>query len=123
MRTEHALKQADLFIGDEDQISGWSVPEECLWLEMIPSRSTGGRPATPRTPGGKRKERKPVNGSRFVEMVDIDLDEEELLVIEGQETVRRGSCLFDAREEQEKLAARAPRTPSQRASSFLGKLY
>lgn len=55
-------------------------------------------------------------------MVDIDLDEEELIVIEGQETAaRRGSCLFDVREGKDKLAARPPLTPSQRASSFFGK--
>ena len=48
MRPENALMHADLLTGDEDQISGWIVPEECLWLEMIPSRSTSGLPGRPR---------------------------------------------------------------------------
>ena len=54
------------------------VPEECVWLEVVPSygsrpstaRSTVGRPKTPRTPMGLVKE------SRFIEMLDVDLDEE-----------------------------------------------
>lgn len=105
MRPEHALKQANLLIGDEDEVSGWSVPEEWCWLEMIPSHSTAGLPGTPRTPDGQREERKPVNGSRFVEMVGIDLGEKELILNENRGAVRGGSCLFDAEEEQEKLAA------------------
>lgn len=72
---DHALQQMDLLVGDEDQISGWEVPEECVWLEVVPShgsrpstaRSTVGRPKTPRTPMGSVKE------SRFIEMFDADL--------------------------------------------------
>lgn len=98
----------DLLVGDGDQFSGWEVPEEFAWLEVIPThgsrpstaRSTAGRPKTPRTPMGA------VKGSRFIEAFEVDLGEEkEKNGDQADEHLERGGCLFDAVEE-EKLAVR-----------------
>ena len=114
----HTLQQMDLLGGDEDQLSGWEVSEECAWLEAIPSHCSRPSIASKLMDGRPKKPRRPIKavaGSRAVEMLeDVDLEDETVDGYhsrDGVETVYEGGgCFFDAVEEEE-LAMKPTRRP------------